>query len=114
MKDTFAKKGWTMFDLEIKEILVSSDVIFFEHVFPMSELNSQNSTPISDLVSTQEFYADDYDEFIMQNEPEHLNDQPVTTEKHVVQVEGGQIRKRWVENMITTRKQLLGRPWSLG
>lgn len=77
----FAKKGWTMYDLETQEIFVSRDVRLFEHVFPMSEFDSQNNALNSELAKTQEFYVDDYDEFILHKEPDYLNDQPVTTGK---------------------------------
>ncbi|CAH9085522.1 unnamed protein product [Cuscuta epithymum] len=32
----FGKKGWTVFDLDTKEYLVSRDVKFFEHIFPFA------------------------------------------------------------------------------
>lgn len=49
-----------MYDWKKKEFMVSRDVDLIEHVFPMGLSNGDMVT--SEVVSTKDFYDDDFDE----------------------------------------------------
>lgn len=80
----FAKRGWTLYDLDTKQIFVSRDVKFFEHVFPMSELVLQDNLHSHERVGTNDVYVEDVEECIVHDDIEDAVPQLDATETLVV------------------------------
>jgi len=48
------KKGWLLYDLETKKLIVSRDVLFYEAVFPCADPLSQQITPLESIYQHQQ------------------------------------------------------------
>lgn len=66
----FAKKGWTLYDLDKHDIFVSRDVTFCEDVFPFSELSTPASPKDAEYEGNQLI---DYDAVLFIDSDDEVN-----------------------------------------
>ena len=99
----YAKKGWTLYDLETHEIFASRDVTFFEDVFPFSELPSPSSPKEVEYEGNRlvdydvVLFSDDVDGATKPNE----TGLDLTEEEHQTEVAAQEASKEQVEEEAT-------------
>lgn len=95
----FAKKGWLLYDLEKRELLVSCDVDFYEHVFPLAESNVDHDSRL--VVGTEELCCDDFDDVVDNGNNMNIGgvefDAPAGNSEEVQTTEEGEIRVQQAE-----------------